>query len=57
MRMEWNVFATRMDINYRTHSLYGRSPTLVLGVLGEYVARIYDESKRRPSYVVSEFLD
>ncbi len=30
---------------------------LVLGVLGEYVARIYDESKRRPSYVVSEFLD
>jgi dolichol-phosphate mannosyltransferase len=30
---------------------------LLLGVLGGYVARVYDESKRRPCYVVSEFLD
>lgn len=29
----------------------------VVGVLGEYVARIYDESKRRPVYVIREFLN
>jgi dolichol-phosphate mannosyltransferase len=27
---------------------------LVLGVLGEYLARIYDETKMRPNYLVSE---
>jgi len=30
---------------------------LVVGVLGEYVARIYDESKARPNYLVAETAD
>ena len=25
-----------------------------LGVLGEYVARIYDEARKRPLYIVAE---
>ncbi|MEO7573746.1 MAG: glycosyltransferase family 2 protein [Acidimicrobiales bacterium] len=30
---------------------------LVLGVLGEYVARVYDETKGRPNYLVAEISD
>jgi hypothetical protein len=34
--------------------LIGSGMFLSLGILGEYVARIYDEVKCRPRYVVSE---
>lgn len=30
---------------------------LVLGIIGEYIGRIYDEAKGRPLYVVGEFLN
>ncbi|MFZ6004087.1 MAG: glycosyltransferase family 2 protein [Actinomycetota bacterium] len=32
----------------------GGMQLIVVGVLGEYVARVYDESKGRPNYLVSE---
>jgi glycosyltransferase involved in cell wall biosynthesis len=35
----------------------GSSLMLGLGVIGEYVARIYDEVKGRPRYIVSEHFD
>lgn len=34
--------------------LLGGLQLVMLGVVGEYVARIYDETKRRPYYVVAE---
>jgi len=34
--------------------LIGGAQLVALGVIGQYIARIYDESKRRPLYVVSE---
>ena len=33
---------------------FGSLQIMFLGILGEYIARIYDESKGRPYYVIEE---
>ena len=31
--------------------------TLMIGIVGEYVTRIYDEVKQRPHYIIEEIID
>lgn len=37
--------------------LIGGIQTLCLGVIGEYIGKIYNESKHRPRYIVEKYLD
>lgn len=30
---------------------------LFIGILGEYLARVYDEAKGRPSYIIAEIVE
>ncbi len=35
--------------------LLGSIQIVMLGVVGEYIARIYEETKRRPAYVIKQY--
>ena len=35
---------------------FGSLQMMFLGILGEYIARIYEESKGRPYYIIDEVL-
>jgi len=40
-----------------TVTFFGGVQLLCLGVLGEYIARIFNETRKRPLYVIGSFLD
>jgi polyisoprenyl-phosphate glycosyltransferase len=56
----WRLFAQRWVVGWTSTVMVvlfmGGVQLISLGILGEYLGRIYDESKRRPLYVVSEKL-
>jgi len=37
--------------------LIGGIQTLCLGIIGEYIGKIYNESKHRPRYIIESILD
>jgi len=37
--------------------IIGSMVMIALGIIGEYISRIYDEVKERPRYIVSERID
>lgn len=38
-------------------SLFGGIQLICLGIIGEYIARIFDESKKRPLYIIKEVVN
>ena len=48
-----------VDIPYLTSILlliafFGGLQILILGIIGEYIAKIFEEIKRRPQYIVAD---
>jgi len=54
----WRFFTNSPLVGYATiiaaFLFFGGIQLLTIGILGEYIARIYDEVKNRPNYVVNE---
>jgi hypothetical protein len=56
LRLFTNNWVTGWTALFIAVLFVGGTQLLALGVIGEYVGRIYAESKRRPLYVVQERL-
>ena len=53
----WNHAVSGWALVATLLALLGGAQLLAVGVLGEYVARIFDEVKGRPGYIVSQTID
>lgn len=54
MRLFTDVWVPGWTLLFVAVSFFGGVQLLSLGIIGEYVGRIYSESKRRPLYLVAE---
>jgi glycosyltransferase involved in cell wall biosynthesis len=54
----WKLLAIKDIPGYASTNIIilmiGGLQLICLGIVGEYIKRIYDESKRRPKYIVAE---
>jgi dolichol-phosphate mannosyltransferase len=55
------IFGTRYPLGLPTLTVLvvflGGMQFIAVGILGEYIGRIYDEVKGRPSYIVDRFIN
>lgn len=53
LQMTWPGWASSISITL----IFNGITLIILGIIGEYIGRIYDESKNRPLYVIREFIN
>jgi dolichol-phosphate mannosyltransferase len=53
LKMTWPGWASSISITL----IFNGIILIILGIIGEYIGRIYDESKNRPLYVVRDFIN
>ncbi|MBN2440416.1 MAG: glycosyltransferase family 2 protein [Spirochaetales bacterium] len=53
LKMTWPGWASSISITL----IFNGITLIILGIIGEYIGRIYDESKNRPLYVIRTFVN
>lgn len=53
LKMTWPGWASSISITL----IFNGIILIILGIIGEYIGRIYDESKNRPLYVIRNFIN
>ena len=53
LKMTWPGWASSISITL----IFNGITLIILGIIGEYIGRIYDESKNRPLYVIKDFIN
>jgi len=52
----WNIHAEALIVVMLALFFLGGAQLAALGVVGEYIGKIYSETKRRPRFIIEEFL-
>lgn len=53
----WSIAAPGLSLTALFISFFSGVQLLALGLMGEYIGRIYDEVKKRPMYIVDEIIE
>ena len=57
LKLFTNTVVPGLTVLITTMVFVGGVQILILGVIGEYIARIFEESKGRPLYVIDEMVN